>query len=85
MEEETQPAHPSKKLPTYVPPWEGKARVPKDLDETKSSLQTPLLQDNNIFEYTHLGQVSSLKFKDWDLADHKNFPHLGTSHLMNSK
>ena len=25
------------KLPTYVPPWKGKAKVPKDLDETKSS------------------------------------------------
>lgn len=38
MEEDTQPAHPSTKLPTYVPPRKGKAKVPKDLDKTKSSL-----------------------------------------------
>ena len=49
MEEETQPVHASTKLPAYVPPWKGKARVPKDLDETKSSLQTRLLLGNSIF------------------------------------
>lgn len=54
MEEETDPAHPPKNLPAYVPPQKGKAKVPKDLDETKSSLQISLLQDNIIFEDTHL-------------------------------
>lgn len=38
MEEDTQPAHPLKKFPAYVPPQKGKAKVPKDLDETKSLL-----------------------------------------------
>ena len=52
MEEETDPAHPSTNLPAYVPPQKGKAKVPKDLDETKSSLQSPLLPDNIIFEGT---------------------------------
>jgi len=49
MKEETQPAYPPKKLPTYFPLQRGKAKVPKDLDETKSSLQTPLLPHNIIF------------------------------------
>lgn len=38
MEEETEPAHPPTNLPTYIPPWKGKAKVPKYLDESKSSL-----------------------------------------------
>ena len=49
MEEETEPAHPPTKFPTYIPPQKGKAKVPKDLDESKSSLHTPLLPDNTIF------------------------------------
>jgi len=49
LEEETETAHPLKKLPTYAPPQKGKAKVPKDLDKTKSSLQTPLLPYNIIF------------------------------------
>jgi len=63
MEEETEAAHPLIKFPMYVPPWKGKAKVPKDLDESKNSLQTPLLLDDIIFEGMHLGRVkiSSLK------------------------
>ena len=38
MEEDTKPVHPATKLPAYVPSRKGKAKVPKDLDETKSSL-----------------------------------------------
>jgi len=54
MEEETEGADPPTKLLEYVPPWKGKAKVPKDLDESKSSLQTPLLLDDIIFEGVHL-------------------------------
>jgi len=36
--EETQGAYPLTRLPAYVPPWKGKAKVPKDIDESKSSL-----------------------------------------------
>lgn len=35
MEEETEPAQPPTKLLAYVLPWKGKAKVPKDLEETK--------------------------------------------------
>lgn len=85
MEEETEPAHPPTKLPTYIPPWKGKAKVPKDLDKIKNSLQIPLLPNDVIFECTHLGQVPSLKFEDWDLADHEKFPHLEIVQLMKPK
>jgi len=49
MAEETQATHTLIKFPAYVPLQKGKAKVPKDLDETKSSLQTPLLPDSIIF------------------------------------
>jgi len=70
------------KLSAYVPLCKGKVKVPKDLDETKSLLQTPILPNGIMFEGTHLGHVPSLKFEDWDLADLKNFPHLETRNLM---
>jgi len=82
MEEDIQPTRSAKKLPAYVPPWKGKTKVPKDLDETKSSLQTPLLPNNIVFEGTHLGHVPTMKFKDWDLAIREKFPHLKTGNLM---
>ena len=78
MEEETEPTHPPTKLPSYIPLRKGKAKVPKDLDESKSSLQTPILPDDIIFEGTHLGYVPNLKFEDWDLTNHERFPHLET-------
>lgn len=85
MEEDTQPMHHTTKFPTYIPPRKGKAKVPKDLDENKCSLQTLLLPDNIMFECTHLGRVLSLKFKYWDLAEHEKFPHLESRNLMKPK
>jgi len=38
MEEETQGVDPLNRFPAYVPLRKGKARVPKDLDESTSSL-----------------------------------------------
>lgn len=38
MEVETQGVDPLTMLPVYVPSQKGKARVPKDIDERKSSL-----------------------------------------------
>jgi len=76
---ETDPVHPPTKLPAYIRPQKGKAKVPKDLDESKSSLQTPLLSEDIIFEGMHLGRVPRFKFEDWDLADHEKFPHLETT------
>lgn len=64
MGKEAKPVPLSTKLPAYIPLQKGKAKVPKDIDETKSSLQTPLLPDNIILEGTHLGQVLGLKFED---------------------
>jgi len=82
MEDDIQPTHSTTKLPTYVPPWKGKTKVPKELDKTKSSHETLLLPDDIMFEGTHLGHVPNMKFEDWDLADHEKFPHLEAKNLM---
>lgn len=82
MEEETLGVDPLTSLPTYVPAWKGKTRVPKDLDERKSSVKTPLLPDDIVFDGAHLGQVLVLKFEDQHLTNHEKFPHLATIQLM---
>lgn len=61
-------SNPISKLPEYIPPRRGKLKVPKDIDESKDTLHTPLLQDKIIFEGPHLGHVPHLKLEDWDLA-----------------
>lgn len=43
------------RLPPYIPAWKGKAKVPKDLEATKSVLQTPLLPNYIRFEGMPLG------------------------------
>lgn len=78
MEVETQGVDPINRLPEYVPPHKGKAKVPKDIEESKISLQTLLLPDDIFFEGLHLGRVIVLKFKDWDLVNHEKFLHLAT-------
>jgi len=55
MEVETQRVDPITKLPKYVPLCKGKAKVPKDINKRKSSLQTSLLLDDIVFEGSHLG------------------------------
>jgi len=55
MEVETQGADLITRLPEYVPPLKGKSKVPNDIDKSKSSLQTPLLLDDIVFEGLHLG------------------------------
>lgn len=69
-------------LPPYVPPWNGKAKILKDLKATKSALHTLLLPDDIRFEDTPLGQVPTMKFEDWDLADSEKFPQLAEEKLM---
>ena len=50
----TQGVDPITRLPEYVPLQKGKAKVLKDIDESNSSLQTPLLPDDIVFEAPHL-------------------------------
>lgn len=64
MEEEIQLVRTSAKLPNYVPPWKRKAKVPKDLDVVKSSLQALLLPDGILFEGSALGRMPTMKFED---------------------
>ena len=72
-------------ISTYIPSRKGKAKVPRDLDAIKTSLQTPLLPDGINFEVSPLGQAATMKFKDWDLADSDKFPHLTMESLMTQK
>jgi len=53
---------PISKLPKYIPPRRGKTKVPKDIDESKVTLHTPLLPNQIVFEGLHLGHVPILKF-----------------------
>ena len=82
MEEDIQLVRNAAKLPKYVRPWKGKAKVPKDLDVAKSALQTLLLPDGILFEISALGHLPTMKFEDWDLIDSEMFPHLETENLM---
>ena len=51
MEEvEAQGVDPITQLPDYIPSHKGKNKVPKDIDESKVPLQTPLLTDEIVFE-----------------------------------
>lgn len=70
------------KFPGCVPPQKGNTKIPKDLDATKSALQTPLLPDGIVFEGSHLGHVPTMKFEDWNLMDSEDFPHLEMKILM---
>ena len=82
MEVATQGADPITRLLEYVPPHKGKAKVSKDIDESRSSLQTSLLPNDIVFEGPHLGWVLVLKFEYWDLADSEKFSRLETENLM---
>ena len=70
------------RLPGYVPLCKPKTKVPKDIDESKTPLQTPLLPNEIVFDRLRLALVLLLKLEDWDLADHEKFPHLVTEQLM---
>lgn len=59
----------------YIPPNKGKAKVLKDPNTTKFIFSTPLLLEKVVFEGVLLGCLPSLKLEDWDLVDHKKFPH----------
>ena len=82
MEVETQGVDPITRMLEYIPLCKGKAKVSKDIDESKSSLETSLLLDDIVFEGAHLRRVSMLKFEDWDLVEHEKLPHSAMAKLM---
>jgi len=82
MEEDIQLMRTPVKFPEYVPLQKGKDKVPKDLDATKSALQSPLLPDGIVFEGSPLDCMPTMKFEYWDLMDNEEFPHLETKNLM---
>lgn len=63
-EVEAQGADPITWLPEYVPPRKGNTKVPKDINESKTPLQTPLLPDGIVFEGLRLARVPMLKLED---------------------
>lgn len=82
MEEDIQPVCIAMKFLEYVPLQKGKAKIPKDLDITKSALQTLLLPYGIVFEGSTPGLLPTMKFEYWYLTDIKKFPHLETENLM---
>lgn len=56
--------------------------MPKDIDESKVMLHTPLLPDKISFHRPCLACIPLLKLEDWDLADTEHFPHLVTDQFM---
>jgi len=82
QDEEVEDAIQLPSLPPYLPPWHGMAKIPKDLDTAKRTLQTPLLPNDIRFDGFPLGQVPSIKFEDWDLVDHEKFPQLDEDKLL---
>lgn len=85
QDEEEEDAFQIPSLTPYVSPWNGMAKIPKDLDAAKSTLQTPFLPDEIRFDGLPLGRVPSIKFKDWDLVDSKKFPQLSEDQLRPRK
>jgi len=61
---EIEGSDPISELTEYIPPHRGKMKVPKDIDERKVTLHTPLLPDQIVFEGPHLGRVPLLKLED---------------------
>jgi len=55
QDEEKEDAFQISVLPPDLPPWNRKAKIPKDLDAAKSMLQTPLLPDEIRFDGLPLG------------------------------
>jgi len=64
-------------LPEYVPLRKPKSKVPKDIDESKTPIQTPLPPDEITFDAPRLARVLIFKLEDWDMVDHEKFPALG--------
>ncbi|CAA3018923.1 Hypothetical predicted protein [Olea europaea subsp. europaea] len=81
-EVEARGADPIMRFPEHVPTCKPMSKVPKDIDESKTPLQTPLLLEEIVFDDPHLARVPILKLEDWDLVDHEKFLHLVTEELM---
>lgn len=73
---------PITRLPKYIPPRKGKAKVPKDPDNAKFTDSTLLLPEKVPFEGALLGHIPALKMEDWDLVDNEKFLHLATNKYL---
>ena len=71
--------------PKYVSPSKRKAKVPANLDEVDSTINTPSLPKGVPMENSVVGWVMTMNVEDWNLADRVKFPHLTTDALMDRK
>jgi len=78
----TEGSNPISKLHEYIPPHRGNAKVPKDTDESKVMIHTPLLLNKITFKGPRLAYIPHIKLEGWDLAYTKRFPHLATDQFM---
>jgi len=62
QDEEEENAFQIPSLPPYISPWNGTTKVPKDLETTKSTLQTPFILDEIRFDSLPVGRVLNIKF-----------------------
>jgi len=69
----------------YISLWKETSKIPKYLEATKSTLQTPLLPDEIRFDGMPLGQVLNIKFEEWGLANSEKFPQLTAEKLLQQK
>ena len=63
-EVEAQGAVPFTWLQEYVPPCKPKTKIPKDINERKNPLETPLLPNKISFDDPRLERVLLLKLED---------------------
>lgn len=66
---EVEGTDPITKFLEYVPPCRGKAKVHKDIDESKFTLYTSLLVEQIVFKGPCLRRIPMLKLEEWDLDD----------------
>lgn len=58
----------------YIPPRKSMTKVPKDLDNTKFMVSTPLLPKSVMVEGPLLAQIPNIKMEYKEFGDHNKFP-----------
>lgn len=69
---------PMTRLPKYISPQKGKAKVTEDPNTKNFTISMPLLPEQDPFKGLQLTRIPLIKMEDLDLAYDSNFPHLAT-------
>jgi len=70
------------RLPKYIPPWKGNAKLTNDPNIKKFIVSMPLFPEHAPFEVPRLMRIPLLKMEDWDITGHTKFPNLGMEKYM---